>query len=166
MASALCVLLCELLYAASAVPRLPALTRAHVYQSTHAMLFAFALPAAEALAPALLKSAWMEFSRAGEAAGADGSTLAAATLTGRSPALPSQTAGGKQGSKKRRRTAQGGAAKVGTAVDADGAAASVEHSHRPANAQHVMTCQVQDPPMHRCELRPARHDRTGARLVC
>lgn len=142
MASATCVIICELLQAASATPRLPAQTRGHVYQATNAVLCAFGLPAADALAQALLKAAWAEFchSAAGDALTAEGLSGGPAGAE----AAPAQPAAARQGSKKRRRAAQGGNGGKGTSVGADagGAAATVEHSHRPANAQHVMACQV------------------------
>eukprot|EP00892_Ulva_mutabilis_P007372 jgi/Ulvmu1/5006/UM021_0023.1 len=141
MASATCFLLCELLQAASATPRLPAQTRTHLYRSAHAVLCAFGLPAAEPITPALMKCAWTEFSHASGPSGAAGGMLAAGAAGQPTAAGAAQPAAGRQGNKKRRKVAQGGKPPPAAAKDS-GAAAAVEQSHRPANAQHVMACQV------------------------
>lgn len=143
MAAAVCVLLSELLGDAAASPRLPAHTRAHLYRAARAALSAYALPAAEPLAAPVLKAAWAEFCHGPPAAEAGSDLLSADGLAkGAAPAQPAQ-GGGRQGMKKKRKTEQGPGGKAAAAgAGEEGCAAAVEHSHRPANAQHVTASQV------------------------
>lgn len=144
MAEAICALLGDLLRDASAASRLPACTRTHLYKAVHATLAAYALPAAEPLAPALLQAAWAEFAHAPAAAAPD--LLSAVSKRSAAAAgLPAKGGAGKHGKNKRRRTGQGPGGGIPEASAECGLSASVEHSHRPANAQHVTACQVRMP---------------------
>lgn len=157
MASAVCALLGDLLRDTTAACRLPAQTRTHLYEAVHATLAAYALPAAEPLASAVLQAAWAEFTDAPAAAVPDLQS-AASQGCGAAAGLPAKGGAGKQGKNKRRRTGQGPGTPEAPAEC--GVSASVEHSHRPANAQHVIACQVWTQSGTIVEAPPAQPDRS------